>query len=349
MTTLLRRGLVAERGAGGSSGGRPPVILGFDDDRYNAFGVELDADTITVLRVNLRGETLDVRRAPFAVAEDPDGALAYVSAMVCDMILASGHLLERILGLGVAVPCPIDPVTASAPANLFLPRWQGVPVAAALGAATGLTVLVENTATVGALAEQWWGAGVGGEDLVYIAAAGCVGAGFVFRGDVYRGVNGAAGEIAHLQVDDDGAPCACGLRGCLVTRVGARALTGRAASLDAAEPFPNLASIVTRAIEGAPAARRVVAEAGSALGRCVATIVNLTNPTLVVVGGPLPTTGALFMDPLRAAVRERTHIAAVAKTPVMASALGPTSVALGAATLVIARGLERTLLDAAFS
>ena len=95
MTTLLRRGLVAERGAGGSSGGRPPVILGFDDDRYNAFGVELDADTITVLRVNLRGETLDVRRTPFAVAEDPDGALAYVSAMVCDMLLASGHPLEQ--------------------------------------------------------------------------------------------------------------------------------------------------------------------------------------------------------------------------------------------------------------
>lgn len=342
VATLLQRGLVTERGAGGSRGGRPPVILGFDDDRYTALGVELDTDTITVLHTNLRGAILAIRRADFPVGDDPAGSLALTAELVREIVTPT-HPMERVLGLGVALPCPVDPLTTAATANLLCPRWDGVLVAPILSAATSLPVLVEKAATAGALAEQWWGAEVCGEDLVYVVAGSCVDAGFVVRGDVYRGTNGAAGQIAHVQVDDDGPPCVCGLRGCLITRVGGRALLDRADGTS----YPNLAALVARATAGDAAATAIIAEAGAAIGRCIATILNLANPSLVVLGGPLAPAGEAFMAPLRAMVRARAHVPAVADTPVIASALGPMSIAVGAATLVIARGLERTLLDPA--
>ncbi len=125
---------------------------------------------------------------------------------------------------------------------MALPAWKGHGGFSFLSERFGVPVLVDNNANLGALAEHWWGAGQGVEDVTYIKIGTGIGSGHIVGGRLYRGATGAAGEIGHIAIDPQGAPCSCGLRGCLCTLVGAHPLVLRAAALRAEHPDSRLAS-----------------------------------------------------------------------------------------------------------
>jgi predicted NBD/HSP70 family sugar kinase len=161
---------------------------------------------------------------------------------------------------------------------------------------------------------------------------------------------GLAGEIGHVAIDPNGEPCICGLRGCLATFVGTKHLVERARAL-LAEHHESLltgdelsiTAIEDAALAGDPLARQVTREAAEHLGIAVAGLLNLLNPTMVIVGGGLTRVGDLLLEPLGEMVRRRTLISSAAAT-IRASALGPQSVAVGAATLVLDAALTNPRL-----
>jgi predicted NBD/HSP70 family sugar kinase len=198
------------------------------------------------------------------------------------------------------------------------------------------------------LAERWWGAGRGIDDFAYIKLGTGIGSGHVLDGNIYRGANGVAGEVGHLVVDPHGDPCVCGLRGCLTTFAGAQALVTRARALLGEHPDSSLAAkkdltidaIEDAALNGDPLALRLTGEAAEHLAVAVAGMLNLLNPERVIVGGGLARLGELLLEPLREALRRRTLLRSDTAWEICTSDLGPRSVAIGAATLV---------LEAAFS
>jgi predicted NBD/HSP70 family sugar kinase len=227
-----------------------------------------------------------------------------------------------------------------------VPAWRDHDVHEILAHAYGLPVFVENDANLGALAEQWWGVGKDGKDLTYIKIGTSVGSGHIIHGELYRGAGGTAGEIGHLPMDPAGPRCACGLTGCLTTFIGSETLVARAAR-EVGASITNVGDLVGAARAGDARARRIVADVGGHLGVAVAGLMNVLNPAVVVLGGEITGVGDLLLEPVRAAVRDRSLATTFEDTAIMTSNLGDKAIAVGAATLVLRAALaDRALFPA---
>jgi predicted NBD/HSP70 family sugar kinase len=348
---ILPTGLVAEVGEGPSSGGRRPIVLEFRDGACVILGVEMGAAHVAVALTDLRGKVLAWRSQPHAVRTDPEGTRQVIADLCRECLADPDAGSGPLVGIGVAVPSPVDPADPEHLSPVVLPAWEGRLGLDFLGDELDVPLLVDNDANLGALAEYWWGSGTDVDNLAYIKVATGIGSGHVINGEIYRGATGVAGEIGHLAIDPQGKPCICGLRGCLVTMVGARALVDRAEDLCPEYPGSSLAArqitigdLESAALDGDALALHVIREAAEHLGTAVAGLLNLMNPALVVLGGDLSRLGELILAPLRGSVRSRTLVSSVAAADILVSELGPRSVAVGAATLVLKSALEDSRL-----
>jgi predicted NBD/HSP70 family sugar kinase len=351
VTPLLASGLVLESGTGASRGGRRPIVLAFQDEAHLLAGVDVTTTGITVVLTNLRGERRAVRTAAHDVEQDPAGTRGLVAALLAACLQQAGEEAPRLLGIGVAVPSPVDPRHPERLHPLSLPAWRGRHGLEALLPRFGVPVFIDNDANLGALAERWWGAARGVDDFTYIKLATGVGSGHMMAGRIYRGGTGVAGEIGHLTIDPHGPPCNCGNRGCLGTYVGAEALVARARALLPQYPGSPLAAgtvtaarVEAAAEAGDPLAVQVMHEVAEALGIAVAGVLNLLNPQLVILDGGLARLEEQLLQPLRETVFRRTFVSAVASATIRSSTLGAEGVALGAAALVLAAALRDPLL-----
>ncbi len=348
---LLDAGLLKEVGSGRSRGGRRPILIGFRDDAGVILGVDLGASHISVILIDLHGAELAWRERAHPVRTDPSGAGRLV-VKLCRACLAEWRGDPRLLlGIGVAVPSPVDPDSPDRVLDRIHPAWRGGAILKRIDAALGAPVFVENDANLGAVAERWWGEAVGIDDFVYLKVATGVGAGLMIGGEIYRGATGVAGEIGHLAIDPGGPECVCGNRGCLATFVGTRYLLDRMRTLLARYPDNALADsrLDIRAIEDAaladdPLALRVVHEAAERLGTVIAGMLNLLNPGSVILGGSLARVGDRLVEPLRRVVASRTLVASAAASDIRTSELGNRATALGAATHVLIAALENPRL-----
>ncbi len=348
---ILPMGIVAEVGEGLSQGGRRPIVLEFQDDACVILGVEMGATHVGAALTDLRGRVLAWESREHPVRTDPPGTRRLIAELCRACLAAPAGTGRPLIGIGVAVPSPVDPSHPDRLSTIVLPAWEARLGLDDLARQHGVPLMVDNDANLGALAEHWWGAGRGIDDLAYIKVAMGIGSGHVIGGEIYRGATGVAGEIGHLSIDPQGKPCICGLRGCLVTLVGGPALLERAAELAPRFPDSRLAGraitvldLEDAAMAGDALALTVAQEAASHLGRGVAGLLNLMNPSLVIVGGDLARLGDLLLDPLRETVKSRTLVSSVAAAEIRASDLGARAIAMGAATLVLKAALEDSRL-----
>lgn len=354
---LLDEELISEDEAAPSSGGRPPILLRFRDDRFVIIGVEIGGSHVTCLRTDLRGEVEHQHTAAWEVYDDPRGTIALVERLVDAALLDVGPERTRV-GVGLAVPSPLD--GQGRLSERILPAWRGIDVGELVYRRYGLPVLVDNDANLGALAEAWWGAGHGVDDFAYVKVASGVGAGYILRGEIFRGSSGTAGEIGHCAVAPSGRTCRCGLSGCLEAEVGSRAIVEKAAERLSAHPGSALATVspltlpavVAAARAGDPLSIEIISDAGRHLGIALANLVNLLNPSRVVLGGHVTMAKDFLLPALFEAMSERALATNVAGAEVRISDLSH-GVARGAATLVLrwaldhAHVLERTHADPA--
>lgn len=348
---LIATGLVKEVGSGESRGGRRPILIGFRDDAGVILGIDLGATHVSVILTDLRGSALAWRNRSYPVRSDPRGAGGLALEMCRDCIGEWNGDPHRLLGIGVAVPSPVDPEAPDRVLERIHPAWRGRAILDRLDAAFGVPVFIENDANLGAVAEHTWGKAIGVDDFLYLKVATGVGAGLMIGGGIYRGATGVAGEIGHIVVDPAGPECVCGGRGCLATLVGTQALVQRTQELLKGS-MPSVlagADLDIKTIEDAaladdPVALRVVHEAARHLGIAVAGVVNLLNPGSVIVGGSLARAGDRLLLPLREAVLRRTLVASAAASEIRISELGPRATALGAATHVLVAALANPCL-----
>ena len=351
---LLPTQLISEVGVGPSRGGRPPIVLEFNYDAACILGVDMGAAHVAVALTNLRGEVLAWRHEFHPVRTDPEGTRALISELCASCLADIPGSRSRLIGLGVAAPCPVDPQHPDQFSEIVLPDWGGRAGLKPIAARLKVPLFVDNDANLGALAERWWGAGRGVDDFFYVKVATGLGSGHFIQGKVYRGATGVAGEIGHMAIDTQGKPCLCGLRGCLVTLVGAPALVARARELRAQYPDsslskqkPSIEAIEDAALLGDPLALQIVREAAGHLGIAIASLLNLMNPRLVIIGGGLARLEDKLLEPLRDVIRNRTLVSSLAVAEITTSALGPRSIAIGAATYVLDAALDDARLFAA--
>ncbi|MHB1854049.1 MAG: ROK family protein, partial [Acidimicrobiales bacterium] len=216
-------------------------------------------------------------------------------------------------GVGSGGPMTRGGETVS-PINI--PGWRDFPLRARLAEWTGLPVVVDNDAKALALAEGWQGAAAGETDFLAMVVSTGVGGGIVSEGRLIDGATGNAGHIGHLIVEPEGRSCGCGGRGCLEAEASGTAI----AEVTGAAPA-----------EAGPA---VVERTGRLVGRAVASVANLLDLRLAVIGGSVALGfGAPFFTAAQAELDERARLDYSAGARVVPTGLGPTGGLIGAAAL----------------
>ena len=237
--------------------------------------------------------------------EEPDAVLADLAVAVTEVrAQISGR---AIIGLGVAAPGPLDPVTGIVFQAPNLPRWRNVPLADHLRALTGLEVYIGNDANLAALAEARYGAGRGANNLVFLTVSTGVGSGILTHGRLLLGEHGVAAEAGHMAISLDGPRCSCGNRGCLEAYASGTSLANLAREAIAAGRRSALAKhgeeldaklIENAADHGDALAQELIEQAGTALGVGIRNLLHLFNPTVVVIGGGVSRIGPRLWDPM---------------------------------------------------
>lgn len=255
------------------------------------------------------------------------------AARLLDALLQEAELSRsEIAAVGVGIPGPIDRRTDTVVQGSILPDWVGIgrdDVERVLG----LPVIIDNDANLGALAEVTWGPHSGVSNLMFVKIGSGIGSGLILNGSLYHGHVGITGEIGHSSLSDLGLVCRCGNRGCLETIVSTSIIIEL---LSRGQPrLLTTAEVVAQALAGDKATLRVLDDVGSALGRALASSLNLINPEVLVVGGSLAGLGDLLLDPIRRGLL-RHAIPAVGDTTVVAmSSLGERAEALGGVALAL--------------
>jgi glucokinase len=309
-----------------------------------AVGIDVGGTKVKALRVRADGEVLARAQGP-TPADD-------VEATIEALLEAAGAVLTSdvvAVGLGAAglVHWPDGTL-------LFAPNlaWRDAPLKTRLERAFDRPVVVDNDCTAAAYGEWRIGAGRGVSDLLYVGVGTGIGGGIIAGGAIQRGANGFAGEIGHIVVEPGGPTCGCGNLGCWETVASGTAILrdGRAAvtrhrhsllaELADGDPGSVTGLMVTEAADqGDPTARGILAEVGHRLGQGIAGLVNVLDPSVVVVGGGAAEAGDLLLEPARIAYR--SAVEARERRPdvaVVAATLGADGAAIGAGLLAIGAG-----------
>jgi len=218
---------------------------------------------------------------------------------------------ETVAAIGAAAPGPVDPyrgIVLSAP---NIPSWIDLPLASLLQAQFGVPVFIGNDANLAALGEWKYGAGKGHRHLVYLTVSTGIGGGVIMDNHLLLGHHGLAAELGHITVERNGPMCGCGQRGHLEALASGPAIArwveaelsqGAASSLASVKPVT--AKLVAEAArQGDALATHALARAGGFIGRAVADILHMYNPSIVIIGGGVSLSGELLMKSLREEMR----------------------------------------------
>jgi glucokinase len=252
-------------------------------------GVDVGGTKILAGLIARDGSVVSHREYPTPI-ENEDALLDGLEAAVREF------LDQSVLAVGFGIPSQIDQRHGIALGSVNIPL-RGVPFRQKMADRLGLPIGMDNDANAAAIAEWHAGAGRGTTDMVMLTLGTGVGGGLILGGKPYRGWFGAGSEIGHMVIVHDGVPCRCGGHGHLESYA-----SGKAADELAAEAFGPAADahrLVRLAREGDPLAIRILTGIGEHLGSGIASLVNIFNPELIVVGGGFAAAGELLFEPAK--------------------------------------------------
>ena len=317
-------------------------------ERALAAGVDLGGTKIYTLVATADGEVLGEDRRPTQAQEGPDAVIGRVVDSVRRAMGQAGAGKDDVVGVGLSTPGPCDPergVVSEAP---NLAGWRNIPLAQIAGEALEMPALIEHDAAAACYGEYRFGAGQGFRHIIYVTLGTGVGGGFIIDGRIYHGATGAAGEVGHLILDENGPACTCGNRGCVEAFASGPAIAREATEAVHAGRSPLLAELAggdqmtaelvhQAAQQGDEAAREVIERAGHYLGLGLVGVLNSFNPQCLILGGGLLGLGDLYLEPALRAVRQGAFKQILTDVTITRAKLGNRAGALGAAALIMER------------
>jgi predicted NBD/HSP70 family sugar kinase len=336
--SLIAMGLVGPAGEAASSGGRPPARIAFLPSSRVVLAIDLGATHGTVAITDLAGTLLDHRTADLDITDGPEPVLDWATRTGLELMAASGRPHSDLIGVGVGVPGPVEHETGRPINPPIMPGWDRFDIPARLRAAFDVPVLVDNDVNILALGEHatvWPDA----DDLVFVKVSTGIGAGIVSSGILQRGAQGSAGDLGHVHVpwhpgtarptDDD------------------RDLEGIASGpaiaallRDRGLPAESSTDVVTLVRQGNREAHDLVRQAGREIGAVLASLVNLLNPSVIVIGGSIARAGEQLIAGIRETVYRRSIPLATQHLTIVESRSDETAGVTGAAIMVIQDALS---------
>lgn len=271
---------VAPNGAG-----RPATTLHMQADNCCVAGIQIGIGAVQLGLFNAMGQRRAADQFSYPVESAADDVLQLIAAGLDRLCAASAVDRRALLGLGVAVPGPVDAAGRRMLISIHL-HWRDTAVADTLERLTGLAVTVEHNVRAMALAEARFGQGKGIASVAFVYLRTGLGAGLVVEGQPFSGGVHGAIELGHLPVIRDGMACVCGGRGCIETVLSEAALRATTEKLDL-DPQPNALTALWAASRKRRDAARALEAIVGPLATGLSALTTLLNPELVLLGGAL--------------------------------------------------------------
>ncbi|GAA4152289.1 ROK family transcriptional regulator [Phytohabitans flavus] len=339
---LVALGYVAEAGMAASRGGRRSTLVELNPGlRFAA--VDLGASSVDVEVTNGRLEPIAAYNEIADIRSGPKVILQRVNELLAKAKVDGAY--EKLDAVGIGVPGPVsfrDGVPVSPP---IMPGWDRFPVRELLTREHGCPAVVDNDVNIMAIGERHGGVAHSVDDFLFVKIGTGIGCGIYLSGDVYRGTDGCAGDIGHIQVDSHGPMCTCGNVGCLEALFSGAALAkdatlaarnGTSPALTerlAANGTVTARDVAEAASEGDVTCIRLIRDGGRRIGGVLAGLVSFANPSMIVIGGGLAHLGHILLAEIRSVVYRRSLPLATGNLPVVLSELGPRAGVTGAGVL----------------
>ena len=340
---LIQDKYVTEVGQGPSSGGRRPVMYSLRPHEKLIVAVAMDQLTTRIVIYDLMHNQLsDIET--FELELNNSSALPELITLIDSFILKSGFERENIIGAGISMPGFVD---VKKGINYSFLDAGGQSLQQYISEKIDLPVYLDNDSCLIALAELRFGKAKTKQNVMVINVAWGIGLGMILNGEIFRGHSGFAGEFSHIPTSNEGHLCSCGKRGCLETEaslvvVAKRAIEGikegRVSSLqhelnDHSKLPGDL--VMEAANKGDQFAIELLSQAGYAIGKGLAVLIHIINPSAIILSGR----GAVVGRILSASIQQSLHKYAIPRlaesTELQISQLGSDAALIGSAALVM--------------
>jgi len=343
LNELVEKGYVTETGYAASTGGRRPIMYSLKPDIIYVVAVAMDQYITRFVIMDMHNRYVTpVEKIELPLAGNKD-ALKILADKLDDFINNSEIDKKRIAGVGIGMPGFVD---ATKGINYtFLESGKGIDELVA--DKVKLPVYIDNDSSLIALAELKFGAAVNKKNAMVINVSWGVGLGLILNGELFRGQTGFAGEFSHIPLFTNNKLCSCGKSGCLETEASLKAVVEKAVEalkngkLSILSHLPSdhyelaLEAIVAAAGKGDKFCVELLSEAGYHIGRGVAILIHLLNPSVIILSGRGASAGKIWQAPIQQALNEHCIPRLAANTGIAVSELGYNAELIGAAALVM--------------
>jgi len=321
--------------------------LGEDADDL-ILSIDLGGTKILTAVTNSQGEMLSRDHSITPALKSHEAIIQSILESAYRALEQADVAISELTAIGVGAPGLANPETGILLTSPNLPGWRDVPLKDIIQERLGKKTFLINDANAAALGEFYFGAARGARNFIYITLSTGIGGGIVIDGKIYSGTIGAAGEVGHMTIDDEGPICNCGNRGCWETLASGTALAREArhrikegvttSILEYAEGDVEkvTAQVVHSAAEqGDSLAKELIARTGYYVGVGLANLINIFNPELIVIGGGLSNIGDMLLKPAFKVAGERAYKEAFQAVRFASAELGRDSGVLGAAAFAL--------------
>lgn len=347
---LIQYNIIQEVGSFiGKSGRRSKGIM-LSPNLGRVIGVKLSRRSFSVGVFDFTGILADSHSETFSETAHIVDVIEKIKSVILEYL----KKFHNILAIGIAVPGPFLQKEGKILLMTEMPDWKSISLKEAFQGFCDVPIIIRHDANSGALAEWWFTSQCKKRKgtLIYFLAGEGVGAGVIVNGNILMGDQGIAGEIGHVSIDIDGRRCACGNRGCLEMYCSSLALVKGAQTalqsdnqsiLNRFHPL-NAESIFAAMDQNDPLAVQLVKQAGTYLGYGVVNLINVYNPSTIVIGDEMAHGGNLLLDSVKSVVQERVLSELSGKVTIELSTFQHDPILYGAAAIAIDYCLSHPML-----
>jgi N-acetylglucosamine repressor len=350
---LLVEGRLAEKGRGENPMGRKQVLLHLNEDYGFIVGVGFNAENVIAATMNLRPEIKSLVKEPTRLDQGREGLIAQLLSCAQRAIKESGVEPKSLLGIGVAGSGIVNTREGMLIMSSTIEMLKQVPLQEIFEHEFGIPTLLENITRAKTVAERVLGAGNAVEDMIYMEYGAGIGAGIINGGKLLYGSGYAGGEFGHTHMMEEGPACKCGSFGCLeavascsgletrIRKAIAEGANSQAMELAANDPSKISGWTVLKAASlGDKTCARIVEQIGNYLGVGLANLVNLFNPSMLILDERLSLAGDGLLDQITRVIRRQALNYSAKNLVVKFGTLGSEASVLGAGLVVLEKYFE---------
>lgn len=341
LNALLSSGLVRETEKTLPSGGRPTRVLAINAASGFLLVANIGETHIHLAAMDATPAILSQTTLPFSVTSGPETTLAQIADAFAALLAEETYGL--FLGISLSLPTPVDFKRGCVVGPSVLPGWDEYDIIGYLKTRFDVPVYVENDVNLMTICEHKRRFPAV-DDMLFVKVGTGMGSGMIAGGRLFRGAQGAAGDIGHIQFLSEDAPlCRCGKFGCVEARAAgwaiARDLSARGFRAETARDVIDLVE------QRKPEALMLLRAAGRTIGEVISDVVSIINPSLIVIGGTLARGGDLVLSGIRELVYQRCLPLATRDLSITLSTVHEDSALFGAAYLLLDDVFAPTKID----